>query len=405
MNALLIAYFFPPFGQTSSRRSAGMTKYFPDFGCKPVVVTREWTPDNGLYDPTIGIGLPENIEIHRIPFENDNTKLFPTFQKRLYQTLLPHKNQHPFGKDAINNILEVIKQNEIEIIWATFPPFDGLTLAKKISRLTGIPWVADLRDIYQFADSWKSRLLLPLRIHSLNMCIRDANAIITVSEGFAETLNRRIKRKVHVVPNGFDHEFILPERRYNYPKFEIVYTGGINIGNPDFRPLLDALEKLCECKLMDKNDIIISFYGKGNEKRLKQLYRHSFSSTIRNCQCVTNKESIEIQTKALILLQATRPGSGWMTSKIYEYLVARRPILAFPRDGTSIEKLLNETRAGVCCTTIDEIAFQLLKWYNEWKKTGDILWDGDVDKIMKFTRKEQAKQTVFVFEEVISGCK
>ena len=206
-----------------------------------------------------------------------------------------------------------------------------------------------------------------------------------------------------VVLNGFDPDILTAEQSFTFPKFEIVYTGGINLGHPDFTPLLDALQHLCKTGKMVSDNILVTFYGKGNERRLKRLFRHPFSHVIRNRGGVCRGESLERQRSALILLQTTVPGTGWMTSKIYEYLIARRPILAIPSDGDSIEKLIRETRSGVSCSTKDEIAAQLMVWYGEWKKTGTVAWHGNMQAIMKYSRKEQAKETAYLLENVLNG--
>jgi len=233
--------------------------------------------------------------------------------------------------------------------------------------------------------------------------IKSASAVVTVSDGFAATLRKRHNQDAVVIPNGFDPDILVPEKAQAFSKFEIVYTGGINLGRPDFTPFLDALHSLCSSGKMDPDDVAVTFYGSGNQERLKLLLRHPFSHAIRNCGGVPREESLERQRSAVILLQTTAPGTGWMTSKIYEYLIARRPILAIPRDGDSVEKLIRETNTGVSCSTKDEIAAQLMDWYDEWKKTGTVTWYGNMQTIMQYSRKEQAKETAYLLEKVLNN--
>ena len=402
-NVLLIAYHYPPFGQTSSRRSGCMAKYLPCFGWNPSVLTREWTPSNCLYDPSITAGIPDSVTVHRMACDIQHRLFVDRFKNRCHKTFFPHRDPIEFFGPASQSLPGLVRRHKIDIIWATFPPLSDLALAAQVSKATGIPWVADFRDVYQFVDGIGAALMLPSRLFHLTHIVKSASAVVTVSDGFAATLRKRHNQDAVVIPNGFDPDILTAEQSFTFPKFEIVYTGGINLGHPDFTPLLDALQHLCKTGKMVSDNILVTFYGKGNERRLKRLFRHPFSHVIRNRGGVCRGESLERQRSALILLQTTVPGTGWMTSKIYEYLIARRPILAIPSDGDSIEKLIRETRSGVSCSTKDEIAAQLMVWYGEWKKTGTVAWHGNMQAIMKYSRKEQAKETAYLLENVLNG--
>lgn len=379
-----------------------MAKYLTCFGWKPFVLTRKWTPTNGPYDPTITTDIPENIIVHRIECNTKQRSMVGRIKKRCHQALFPHMDPVGFFGPASQYLPGLVRKHNIHVIWTTFPPLCDLSLADQVSKATGIPWVADFRDVNQFIDGMGEALMRPIRLLYEKRILKSASAIIAVSDGFADTLRKRHYRDVVVIPNGFDPDILTIDQPFVFPKFEIVYTGGINLGHPDISPLLDALQHLCNTDKMNSDDILVTFYGHGNEQRLKKIVRHPFSCAIRNCGGVPREKCLEHQRSALILLQTTAPGTGCMTSKIYEYLIAQRPILAFPSDGDHIEKLLLETNAGVSCLARDEIARQLMEWYSEWKKTGIVAWHGDMSVIMQYSRKEQAKETAHVLEEVVS---
>lgn len=400
-NVLLIAYHYPPFGQTSSRRSGCMAKYLSCAGWQPVVLTRRWSPSNGPHDPSIVKSIPKDVTVYEIDCDTPPQTFISGLKKRVNQTCFPHMQPMEFFKAARSLLPSIIARHNVQVIWATFPSLSNLSLASQLAKDTGLPWVADFRDVYQFVDGFGAALMLPIRLAHLERILRTASATIAVSEGFSDILRRRHKSNVVVIPNGFDPDVVAPKKTHSFPKFELVYTGGINLGRPDFTPFLDALHGLCICGKMDIDDIAVTFYGSGNEERFKKLLRHPISSVIKNCGGVPREDSLRHQRAALILLQTTAPGTGWMTSKIYEYLISRRPILAFPCDGDHIEKLLNETNAGVSCSTSDEIAEQLMEWYAEWKRTGTVEWHGDMSVIAQYSRKQQAKDTALVLEGVL----
>ena len=400
-NVLLIAYQYPPFGQTSSRRSGCMAKYLQDFNWNPVVVTRDWTTENCSYDPSITSGIPENVPVYKVPCDVQYLSIADRIKKRLHQVLFQYQDPQEFYSATLPLLPDIIREHSIDIIWTTFPTLCAPALANQVSKDTGVPWVADFRDVTQFVHGFGAFLMYPIRIFWEKRVLKSAAAIVAVSDGFAATLKERHIREIEVVPNGFDPDILAPEESFSFPLFEVVYTGGLTVGRPDFTPLLDAFQHLVDNNKILVDDVRISFYGENNEKRLKLLSLHPFAHAITNFGGVSREESLKCQRSALILLQATSPGTGWMTSKIYEYLISRRPILAIPRDGDSVEKLLIETKAGAACTTKDEIANQLLSWYEEWKASGTVVWNGNMDTIMRYSRKEQAKDTAQVLEKVL----
>ena len=79
--------------------------------------------------------------------------------------------------------------------------------------------------------------------------------------------------------------------------------------------------------------------------------------------------------------------------KLFEYLSACRPILAsggFAKD--DIEKILIETKAGVYAPTVEEIETSLLSFYEEYKLTGRVCYNGDLKEINKYSYREMARK-------------
>ena len=72
-----------------------------------------------------------------------------------------------------------------------------------------------------------------------------------------------------------------------------------------------------------------------------------------------------------------------------------------PNDGDCIDQLLRETNAGVNCSTVEEIAAQLRKWYLEWKATGTVAYQGTEEAIMKYSCKEQASQLAKLLDGIV----
>ena len=398
---LLISQDFPPQGWTSSKRSGGMAKFLKDYGWTPIVLCQRWTPDNWVHDPSIVTNIPADITVYAIDVKQVRSMSLKYAKDVLYRVLLPHLVPRSFFRGALEALPNIFRKHHIDAIWATAPMACNHALAEWASRKWKRPWVADFRDVHQFRSSALKEPIRMLRIYYDDRMLKSASEIISVSEGFARTLRTRHSRNVRVIPNGFDPETLADDQFRANLNFNIVYTGGVNLGKPEFGPLLDALGLLIKTGKLNRKDISVEFYGAKNELRLKSMFQnHEFGNIVKNYGHVPRERLLDIQRSAAILLQATYSGTGTLSSKIYEYLAARRPILALPKDHNGIDQLLTETRAGVSCTSVDEIAKQLLKWYEEWKSTNTIKCQSIPSAIMKYSQKVQAGQLSQLLNEL-----
>jgi len=383
-----------------------MAKYLPYYGWDPVVLTNKWDESMGSYDPEIVSGIPSDLAIYKAGKNAPENDMLLNLQRRIYHVFNPHRQPKEFVDSAIALVPKIIKENRIRVIWATFPPLCNLWLASYISQKEGIPWVADLRDIIMlpFYEGIGATLMYPIRLRAFHNIIKKASEVVAVSEGISAIVKKQIKRNVLIVPNGYDPDIIRNEKIDAFPMFELIYTGGMEWGRSDsLKTLLDALQVMIEKKEIEKQKVAISFYGRINTGLFLKYKRHPCFSIMRFNGQVPRKHALEKQRHALILLLISTPGTGMMTSKIFEYLVARRPIMAIPRDIDHCERVIAETQSGVSCSTVEEIRTQLLKWYKEWESTGNIQWNGSIEKIGKYSRKAQVSDYAKIMDIVLNA--
>ena len=93
---------------------------------------------------------------------------------------------------------------------------------------------------------------------------------------------------------------------------------------------------------------------------------------------------------------------GAYTGKIFEYLAARRPILAIGgQRGDVVERLLLETKAGVFVPEIADIKNYLKDLYLEYQKEGKVIYRGDWAEISKYSQREMARKFTEVLNRLI----
>jgi len=141
------------------------------------------------------------------------------------------------------------------------------------------------------------------------------------------------------------------------PLITIVYTGTIYEGKQDPTRLFAALRELFD-EGLGESDIEVEFYGDEQAWLQEEIERYELLNTVFQCGRVSRKAALQIQREAdiLLVLKWEDPQeNGVYTGKVFEYLGARRPILATGGHDDVVTELLLETGAGVCASTVQEI--------------------------------------------------
>lgn len=399
---LFITDFFPPCLNPASKRSGCFAKYLPRYGWQPTVLTRAWTPDNCTWDPDFVRDLPKDLPVYTAPvparWSRDN------FALCLGVDCWPSEMRDPRGINPLHIIRRICREHEISAVWATSPGAWCQVVAAKAHAALGLPWIADFRDIAgQTRLNLRSRMTEPIRRLNELRFVRTASAITTVVPSMAQTLEQWHRRHVDVIPNGFDPDDLAATAAPSLDSFRIVYTGSLLASNcSDWTVVLDALALLVHRNRIDLTDIRLHFYGAGLEQLLRPiLQKHPLYGVVRIHPAVSRVECISVQRGAAVLLQNSFPGRrGVITSKIFEYLAARRPILAFPSDNDSVDALLQETGAGVSASHQEGIAAHVERWYAEWKRTGTVAGQGTLDAVMRYSRQSQSRNLADILERV-----
>jgi hypothetical protein len=91
---------------------------------------------------------------------------------------------------------------------------------------------------------------------------------------------------------------------------------------------------------------------------------------------------------------------GVYSAKIFEYLAAKRPILAVGGFPDVVDELLHETKAGVSGRTKEEIKALLLRLYQEYKSNRAVSYSGDEAETGKYSHREMAKKFASILDSL-----
>lgn len=381
-NILIITYYWPPAGGPGVQRWLKFSKYLPEFGFTPHVYVPE-NPSYPLQDESLQREVSSSIKVIKRPiFEpasfskilaKDETKslsagIIPddSRQSKVEQMMLYVRGNY-FIPDArkfwinpsIKFLSQYIEQKGIKKIITTGPPHSlhliGLGLKEKFPALY---WLADFRDPWT-SIGYHSKLKLSdvaqqKHIDLEKKVLVGADQIVVTSFQTKEEFSKITSVPIEVITNGFDTR---PELDIELDEsFSLSHIGSLlSERNP-----LVLWEVIAEC--VEENEHFRHFFelnliGKVSENVIESIESFGLKEYVKVLGYVSHEEALKLQEQSQLLLlieinkEETR---GIIPGKFFEYLSAKRPILAIGPASWDVAKLIQETASGASFTYEDK---------------------------------------------------
>ena len=411
----------------ASPRIPGLAKYLPEFSWQPVVLTASWPLSSQAPFPVTeteyrdALGVWKRwLRLQSLSRSDEDLRglikerLGTVFGNSLADFILTRigevvnypdgdKGWKPFALEAGD---ELLQRGDIDILISSSSPVTSHFIARKLKAKHKVPWVADLRDLWSQNHNYAYgpiRKLLDKRLELKTLSLADA--VVTVSQLWAEELATLYNRPfVHTITNGFDPQEQARDDTNLTAKFTITYTG-LFLTRRDPSKLFVALRELIREGKMNPQEIEVRFYGIQISWLFKQIEENGLSDIVHCYEEVPWQVSLEKQRESqiLLLLNWDDPrGKGAHPLKCFEYLGSRRPILAVGGFGGDVtEKLLNETKAGKYCKTVEDVKAALVELYSAYKASGKVDYAGDVREIDKYSHREMARKFSEILDRLV----
>jgi len=444
---LMVVYNYPPLAGMGMLRSLKFAKYLPDFGWKPTILTvstsavrhihsQYWVCDesegnlpgvdiirtkfisiNSLRSYFSSISLSSSRKISPVNLENSNTSALKKNIRKIISSiwnnwiLFPDSviGWYPF---AVGRAIEYVKRHNVDMIFSTSLPGTSHIIANTVSKRTGIPWVADFRDPWSQAH-YNKRSKPRGKIDRLieTRTLNRADALVTVSEPLRQQLvkiHRNLVDKSFVIYNGYDSDDYMRFNPEPNKYFNIIFTGrmyDIDFSETDRTPalLFKALAELFDGAEVDRNKVRFEIYGEYPPELKQMISKYQLQDVVRCLGSVAFRESFAVQQRATILLLLNWDDSaqkGILTGKVFEYLGARRPILAIPFYNKGVDDILQTTNAGTTITELGRLKKQIFEWYQEFISEGKVSYEGISTELEEFSRKKATEKLSQIFNKV-----
>ena len=275
---LIISYFFNQKEQIGSIRLRGLAKYLPQFGWEPTILTVK-SPESSEMDfrtieteysdlmtnwkKRLGLNLDKSVQAQFGTSSNKNQNGIINSLVHMWMEIFaypdPYKNWYKPAVEAGN---ELLKNEKFDLVLSSSSPATCHLIGNELSNKHGIPWVADLRDLWSQNHFYEYSNLRRYREKRLEKnTFSSVDAMTTVSSPKTEQLaTLHQNKRIYAIPNGFDPDTLNTGKQVD-KKLSIVYTGRVYDGKMDPEPLFQALNELIESNEIDSTDIILDFYG------------------------------------------------------------------------------------------------------------------------------------------------
>jgi glycosyltransferase involved in cell wall biosynthesis len=361
----MVAFHYPPcFGSSGVHRTLKFSRYLPEFGWEPVVlsanpVAYERTSPGQLSE------IPPTVPVTR-SFALDSHRHLAIHGKSLAVTSLPDQ-WVSWWLSAVPAGLRLIRKHRPDVIWSTYPIATAHLIGLTLHRLSGIPWVADLRDVmtdhgYPVAPTtrriyrWIERRI---STHAARVVFTAPSAQRLYRDRYPSLAGDRSQ----LIVNGYDEddfqEVTVASRPHALGKpIRLLHAGVIYEEERDPRPFFRALAKLSANGMIGPDRLRVDLRAAGSEAHFARLVSDlGLQDIVRLLPPLPYREALRDCADASALLVLQGPScDGQIPAKAYEYLRLGRPILALTSDRGDTASLLRETGGATIVDLLDEEA-------------------------------------------------
>ena len=444
---LIISYYWPPTGGSGVQRWVKFAKYLPGEGWQPVIYTPE-NPEQLAVDTSLEAEVPAEAEIIKTHI-TEPYELYKKFLRRsghskeVVEVNPVNAQNKSFAQKAamwvrgnlfrpdprclwirpsVKFLKKYLEEHPVDLIVSTGPPQSMHLIARRLSRETGLPWIADFRDpwtkIFYFKHLSMTRATERWHKKIEKKVLDDATVVVAVSPLVQQEFQAMTQTPVELITNGFDEcDYTSDASGADEADFKcrlaaggpdkdfiITHTGLFAAdGNPT--TLWEVLAENCEKDADFKKLLKIRLVGKTDEAILQSISSCGLDGNLADLGYQSHSVAVEEQRLASLLILPLRKEPEYkavLPGKLFEYLASWRPVLGIGQPDGAMSMILNTTKTGIVLNWDDKASIRRfidLCWTNHL--AGKLIVE-DAD-ISQFTRRNLTRRMAQLFEKCISS--
>jgi glycosyltransferase involved in cell wall biosynthesis len=370
---LIVTYYWPPSGGAGVQRWLKFSKYLPEFGWEPFILTVD--QEFAAYpvtDFSLKDDIPPSLKVYTTPstnyfsiYKKDKSRIPSagfannvdiTFKGKLLRFargnfFLPDPRRG-WNKYAFRKASEIIEKEGIKHLITTSPPHSTQLIGLKLKkRNPDLKWIADLRDpwtdIYYYHQFYPTFFSKYIDRKYEKSVLKKSDKIITVGASLKNLFSLKIKGigcKTEVITNGYDEDDFSGIAASNPSLFTITYVGTLS----DTYPVEGFLNALTLFKAKG-NELILRLIGKISQNQKELILSKTRDSNLEFIQYIEHPEAVRYMLKTSVLLLIIpdhQSNKSIITGKLFEYLATGKPIICIgPVDGDAA-RIIESTGHG-----------------------------------------------------------
>ena len=280
---------------------------------------------------------------------------------------------NPFSQ---KKALQLCRENAYDCVITSGPPHSthliGLFLKKRIK----IQWITDFRDpwtkIFYLKSQRQNALIKSINKALEKKVVKNADTNLVISEAISGELPFGEKR---ILYNAFDERQFKTISYHISDKFRVKYVGQLTEGQ-DIITILQLLNGLvADVKIQN---IEFSFIGTKEIPEFIPSYIINKLDFIDHSSALSEMVNCEL---LILLINSYHNSRGILTTKLFEYIGARTPILCIgPKDGEAA-KVIKSVNAGyIFDSGDDKIIDYVFSVYQGWLSGMPFRNDSDISQ-------------------------
>ena len=348
---LMLAFYFPPENAIGAARPGRFAKYLSRLGYPVQVVSHRMD------------GLPPGATL-RVPAPHQRGRqiIASGVLRKFERVFMPYDDRLPWVPHAFKAASAVLARHPAHVIVSSHPPIATHLVALALKLRHASRWVADFRDPLAenpMRSARRAKLLDPI---VERLVFRHADAVIANTDAVKEMWLERYpqwKHKIHLIWNGFDQEDKIVAQPAKIRTRRIMAHIGTIYGGRTPEPLIASLDRLLKTGMIEASEVQLRLIGPIQNHSLDASAPISERLKALGCLNVDNRMAPQAEARAemldadyLVLLDivdTAAPGIQ-LPAKIFDYIRACRPILAFTPGDSVISRVL--ALAGIPSTCI-----------------------------------------------------
>ena len=363
---LIVAPHFPPVSAADGHRARMMVSHLSAFGWEPIVLTVDAARQPEISEPELTETLPPGLRVIRVgalPLALSRLAGIGNVALRAWPQL------YRGGARAI-------REYDVDLVYFSTTMFAAMPLGRVWKRMLGVPYVLDMQDpwssgVHAARRGFKGRVALAMHAVLEAFTMRQVDGLISVSPAYLEALQLQYpwirSEMCRTVPFGaaIDDHLAAASRPWHNPLFTPASDGphgvALGRGGEDMRTAAAILFRAC--RLLRQADaeapgprlwFVGTDYapaGTGRQTIAPVAADEGLAEAVHEQpDRIAYFDGLRLLAEADFLVVLGSTDAQYSPSKVYPYLLSRRPVVAVLHQSSPVVGLLRRAACGPLVT-------------------------------------------------------